>query len=559
MRKAIVRYLKGPSRAAGLSVSLVALAMIASAIPFTSSAEAATAAQSGAVSWARPFADRHDTGYNGLCLSFVFNAYSAAGINLRPWVTVPIGANTYPADIWGHFNHGTTGGGTPPYGALVFWRPQNGDRTNSHVALSIGDGSLVSTSDGVANYTHYESMAAHSYAVYQGWWLPEGGAGEGGGAIGEGSLVSHNGFVYRIAGGAPIYVSNWGAIGGPQPATPLNDAQFAALPQFPRDGTLLDGSAGRVYVVAGGAPLYLSTYDAIGGPRGGIRVDEAAIDNAGGGVPWDHLRQYPADGTLLDASNGRVYVVAGGAPLYLSTYDAIGGPRPGVRVDAWDVDNTPDPHAHLRSYPADGTLLDASDSRVYVVAGGAPLYLSTYDAIGGPRPGVRIDGWDVANTSDPNAHLRQYPADGTFLNTSAGRVYRVAGGAPIAVTTWSVFGGVQPYVTIDQWAVDHRSEAPSHLLAAPLDGTTVVGLPSNQLWTFSSGLRSLVGSAGATVAVDDAGLADFAIRPTTSSTSAHPLGAKPRAKRKRHKARRHKKPRRRHHGRRVGSRAARGL
>lgn len=38
-------------------------------------------------------------------------------------------------------------------------------------------------------------------------------------------------------------------------------------------------------------------------------------------------------------------------------------------------------------------------------------------------------------------HLRVYPADGTFLDghstgTDGGSVYRVAGGAPIAVTTW---------------------------------------------------------------------------------------------------------------------------
>ena len=80
-----------------------------------------TPAENAVIAWARPYADAHNVTYNGLCLTFVFNAYSAAGIDLRNWVTVPIGANTYPADIWGHFSHGTTGGGTPPPGALVFW------------------------------------------------------------------------------------------------------------------------------------------------------------------------------------------------------------------------------------------------------------------------------------------------------------------------------------------------------------------------------------------------------------------------------------------------------
>ncbi|HYM54361.1 MAG TPA: NlpC/P60 family protein, partial [Solirubrobacteraceae bacterium] len=37
----------------------------------------------------------------------------------------------------------------------------------------------------------------------------------GGGAVSEGSFVSHGSFVYRIAGGAPVYVSSWNAVGGP--------------------------------------------------------------------------------------------------------------------------------------------------------------------------------------------------------------------------------------------------------------------------------------------------------------------------------------------------------
>jgi hypothetical protein len=130
-------------------------------------------AENAAIAWARPYADAHDTSYNGLCLTFVFNAWSAAGVNLRNWVNVAIGGDTYPADIWGHFTHGSTGTGTPPVGALVFWNASNGDRTESHVALSEGGGNLVSSSDAVASYTHYETTGQHAYAVYLGWWLPD--------------------------------------------------------------------------------------------------------------------------------------------------------------------------------------------------------------------------------------------------------------------------------------------------------------------------------------------------------------------------------------------------
>ena len=41
-------------------------------------------------------------------------------------------------------------------------------------------------------------------------------------------------------------------------------------------------------------------------------IDMSAIDNAGGGIPWDHLRPYPADGTLLRVLAGTVYRVQDG-------------------------------------------------------------------------------------------------------------------------------------------------------------------------------------------------------------------------------------------------------
>ena len=145
--------------------------------PPTSGAGGPTGAETGAMSWASAMADRHDKTYNGLCLAFVFRAYQAAGVNLRSKVSVAIGTNTYPLDIWGHFRSGRTGSGTPPAGALVFFAPKTGSasyrRYDSHVALSLGGGRLVSTSDGVnGSHTHYETMTQHSYSLYLGWWLP---------------------------------------------------------------------------------------------------------------------------------------------------------------------------------------------------------------------------------------------------------------------------------------------------------------------------------------------------------------------------------------------------
>src|SRR5579862_9951601 len=219
----------------------------------------------------------------------------------------------------------------------------------------------------------------------------------------------------------------------------------------------------------------------------------------GGGVP--------ADGTFV-SYQGNVYRMAGGAPLYVSNWAVFGGPQPTVALSAAQWNS-------LRPYPADGTLISTTqDGRVYRIAGGAPLYVSTWNAVGGPQPSVAVDQWDVDNTSDAHAHLRQYPADGTFINTFASHVYRFAGGAPFLVSSWSIFGGTQPSTTVDQWDVDNRFDPHTHVRPAPADGTIVEGLPSASYWSFSSGYRSPTSANGSDTTVDDVGLAAY---PQTST------------------------------------------
>jgi uncharacterized protein YraI len=124
-----------------------------------------------AANWAATFVGKNYD--SNLCLTFVEQAWAAAGVNLRSYITVPLSDNTYPVDVWKHFNTGTTGGGSqPPIGALVFYANKQGDRTLSHVTISVGDGREVSTSDALGSNVHYETIAQHSYANYLGWWLP---------------------------------------------------------------------------------------------------------------------------------------------------------------------------------------------------------------------------------------------------------------------------------------------------------------------------------------------------------------------------------------------------
>ena len=155
----------------------------ASPVPPPAAAVTSTSAAAGAaVAWATGFLRPTNNAYDGKCLEFVTKAYAADGVDLHSLVTVPMGINTYPADIWGtHFGEnfkcppGTYGQGTPPPGAIVFFENKAGDPELSHVAISLGGGRLISTADAVdESAIHEETLAQHSYANYKGWWLPEG-------------------------------------------------------------------------------------------------------------------------------------------------------------------------------------------------------------------------------------------------------------------------------------------------------------------------------------------------------------------------------------------------
>ena len=327
----------------------------------------------------------------------------------------------------------------------------------------------------------------------------------------DGSFVSYVGYVYRIAGGAPLYVSSWAPFGGPQPTTTLTAAQFAALNPVPTNGTLVgDTATGMVYEIAGGAPLYVSSWAAIGGPRATVNIDHWDIANITN--PLAHMNAVPADGTFVgDTATGMVYELAGGAPLYVSSWAAVGGGHPTTSIDDWDIANITNPAAHMNAVPADGTFVgDTATGMVYELAGGAPLYVSNWAAVGGGHPTTSIDDWDIANITNPAAHMNAVPADGTFIGTSAGAIYRIAGGAPFAVTSWAPLGGPQPYVIVDQWDISNRTNPAAHLAVAPVDGTVVRGLPSGAYWDFKSSYRYPTTSAPAAVGVDDSGLGAFA-------------------------------------------------
>jgi Domain of unknown function (DUF1906) len=131
----------------------------------------------------------------------------------------------------------------------------------------------------------------------------------------------------------------------------------------------------------------------------------------------------------------------------------------------------------------DGTFVEvAGTTQLYRIAGGAPLPVSDWSVFGGPQPLVMI-------TPQQFAELNPVPLSGTFLQSSTGALYRVAGGAPLPFSTWSLFGGVEPAIGIDDWDIENLTDPDTHLNAIPADGTIVEGLPSQSYWTFRSGFR----------------------------------------------------------------------
>jgi hypothetical protein len=259
------------------------------------------------------------------------------------------------------------------------------------------------------------------------------------------------------------------------------------------------GDHERLHQFSGG---HNETY---GGVR--INIDGDFLDGATAGASTADAAAFLPDGTFVQVTGSpATYKIAGGAPLLVSPrYWQTLGAQPLTTISEQQF-------ALLNPVPAEGTFLEDSTGAFYRVAGGAPMLVSEPSLFGGAQP-VTVDHWDLANISRPAAHLNSVPANGTFLTTTSGSVYRVAGGAPFAITSWSLFGGVRPSVTVDQWDLSNLSSPAAHLDSKPLDATVVEGLPSRSYWMFSRGTRRLTSANAAAVQVDDVGLAAFPAPP----------------------------------------------
>lgn len=352
-----------------------------------------------------------------------------------------------------------------------------------------------------------------------GWLHDPAGRGN---PLGDGQFVRvvGTGTIWRIVGGAPLAIGSWTPLGGPKPYTFIEKAQFDRLRSTPRDGTFLrDVTTSTTYRVAGGAPLAVAAADAASIPGWAtattVDVDGYALSHL------SHLNAVPADGTqICRADNGSCYLVAGGAPMTVPAADRT--KVPGWSAAKVTVVSSAEftSYTHLRPVPGDGTFLcDATTTACYRVAGGAPLILSRSDsaAVPGAATASRLTVPHAEFAS--YAHLRRYPADGTILcPVGLTTCFVVAGRAPLPIT--AAAARTTPALSSSHGVVISRYELahPVHVAARPVDGTVLVGAQTTSVYVVRRGVAEYFASASTadltsppvTIdqnAVDNAGLA----------------------------------------------------
>ena len=293
--------------------------------------------------------------------------YQANGVEVVRNYTAARGGGLVRVD------NGTVGKAPAPGDVVSFSSPSN---VYGHVAVvatsnvdANGNGTvkLATQNDTVDGWRTLSvsnwKMAAFG-SLYPYAWLHD-PLGRGGSGLSDGAFVVHAGSVFRLAGGAPVYVSSFTPFGGYQPYVTLSDAQWASLRTVPRDGTYLrDPVSGKIYRVAGGSALYVTSCApaALAGCGTHVEVDPAAIANAGAGGPWDHLAATIADSTMIRVADGAkaglVARAAGGSLLWLTDCGPLGG-CPGI-VDVNEP--TFDAYGTAHGTPADGTVVEGAPS-----------------------------------------------------------------------------------------------------------------------------------------------------------------------------------------------------
>ena len=217
----------------------------------------------------------------------------------------------------------------------------------------------------------------------------------------------------------------------------------------------------------------------------------------------------PANGSFMRIADGPqtgfIGEAIGGAIVHVDSCTPLGGCPGGVDLDSGGASD----YMATHPTPTNGTFVRIQDGPqvgfVGETIGGALIHVDNCAPLGG-CPG--LVGLDSGGASDYMA-THPTPANRTFVRVAdgpnQGLIARVAGGALISLTDCTALGGCPGPVNLDSGGFsDYRGAHPT-----PVNGTLLLGVPSNNTWQIENGERQPVGSNSAAVAVNDASLAAF--------------------------------------------------
>ena len=179
--------------------------------------------------------------------------------------------------LYAHMKSGSTGslavGSRVAQGQKIGEIASSGNSTGNHLLFSLRDARGTGA-------TNYYNIPTANYQNPLDW---VGYNDRGAYTISNGDFIHTpwDGRIYRVAGGAPVWVSNWNVLGGPQPYRDISPAEFGALPQYPAPGTFLNSlPAGAVYrVIERGHLYYIPSWSYFGGVQPVMSVDQAGINH----------------------------------------------------------------------------------------------------------------------------------------------------------------------------------------------------------------------------------------------------------------------------------------
>ncbi|HKO38746.1 MAG TPA: M23 family metallopeptidase [Solirubrobacterales bacterium] len=343
------------------------------------------------------------------------------------------------------------------------------------------------------------------------------------------STGNHLHFAVTSSSGIPRGYGPCGADGTVNPIAFIQSHRSFGFP----DGSLVRTPDGRVFRIVGGAPIWISRCDYTNGCAGVVNVSDLAP-----------FRAYPHDGALMaNVDDGGIYRFAGGAPLWISSCGYLPGCNGVVQVDGYSM--AVNDHMRPFPADGT-LVSNHSDGGIYRFAGGAPLWLSSCAYPPGCAGVVTVDGGTFLRDGSISGakRMQAVPADGTYLRIGGSETFmRVAGGAALRLSDCTVLDGkCEGAVAIDNGTLERLGSisGASRLLRLPRDGTVLHGRPSDQRWQLTGGVR--VPSVEGGTQVNDSTVFLF---PTPAATATPRLsscfGAKKRLKHMRNLLRKAKK------------------